>query len=359
MSRRTDLASDDSFMAIALREARKGVGLTSPNPPVGAVVVRDGCVLGKGWHHRAGEAHAEREAIADAGGPAAIRGATIYVTLEPCSTHGRTPPCVDALVEGGLARVVWAMDDPNPNHAGRAAALLEAAGCAVTRGVRQAEAAELLAPWTKSITTGLPWVIAKAGLSLDGKITRPRGEGQWLTSEAARADAMRRRRRVDAIVVGAETVRRDDPALTLRPPRPGKEQPWRVVLTRSGRLPTAAQLFTDEHRERTLVFQKQDLEAVLRELVSRGVVSVLVEGGGTILAQAFAGGWVDEVCFYYAPRLCGTGRPVIDAAFFSGGSVALQKVKWKAIGDNARLTARVVPKPPPFQQDPVSESQPA
>lgn len=341
MARGVDQTLDEAWMALALREARKGVGLTSPNPPVGAVIVRDGRVLGKGWHRRAGAPHAEREAIADAGGPEAVRGATLYVTLEPCSTHGRTPPCVEGIVEAGLARVVWAVDDPNPPHAGRAAALLEAAGCQVTRGVRADEAAALLAPWAKTITIGWPWVIAKVGMSLDGKITRPRGEGQWLTSEAARADAMQLRRRVDAIVVGAETVRLDNPALTVRPPRPGKEQPWRVVLTRSGRLPKAARLFTDEYRERTLVFHRTSWGEVWRDLVARGVVSVLIEGGGTILAQAFAGGWVDEVCFYYAPRLCGTGRPVIDAAYFAGGSVALEDVKWKMIGNNARLTARV------------------
>ncbi len=334
---------DETFMALALREARKGVGLTSPNPPVGAVVVRGGEVLGKGWHRRAGEPHAEREAIAAAGGTAAVHGATLYVTLEPCSTHGRTPPCVEAIVEGGFSRVVWAVDDPNPAHAGRAAALLAAAGIAVTRGVRETEGAALLAPWAKAITTGLPWVIAKAGLSLDGKITRPRGEGQWLTSEAARADAMALRRRADAILVGAETVRRDDPALTLRPPRPGKEPPWRVVLTRSGRLPETARLFTDEHRDRTLVFRKQGLEPVLRDLAQRGVVTVLIEGGGTILAQAFAAGLVDEVCFYFAPLLCGTGRPVIDPAYFAGGSVVLPDVKWRSIGDNLKLTARMRP----------------
>jgi len=333
---------DRAFMALALREARKGAGLTSPNPPVGAVVVSpSGTVLGKGWHHRAGEPHAEREAITAAGGPAACLGSTVYVTLEPCSTHGRTPPCVDALLEAGVARVVWALDDPNPAHAGRAGALLTARRVAVTRGVLEEEAAALLAPWRKFITTGRPWVIAKAGLSLDGKLTRPRGEGQWITSERARADAQKLRRRADAIVIGAETLRKDDAALTLRPPRPGKEQPWRVILSTSGRLPRQARVFTDEHRERTLVAGGEPLPEILRGLAARGVVTVLIEGGGTVLAQAFAQDLVDEAVFYVAPLLCGTGRPLLDAGYFAGGSVRLTGVAWKTLGDNVRLSGLV------------------
>ena len=330
---------DHEMMGLALREARKGIGLTSPNPPVGAVVVSpEGIPLGRGWHHRAGEPHAEREAIAAAGGPSACRGATLFVTLEPCSTHGRTPPCVDALIESGIARVVWAVDDPNPSHAGRASEILAAAGVHVERGVRAEEASELLAPWRTFITRGRPWVIAKAGISLDGKLTRPRGEGQWITNDLARADALRLRRRVDAIMVGAETVRKDNPALTLRPPRPGKPQPWRVVLSRSGRLPAEARIFTDDHRDRTLVAGGDPLPEILASLAARGVVSVLIEGGGTVLAQAFAQELVDEVVMYVAPLLCGTGRPVIDPAYFAGGSVRLHRASWKTFGDNVRLS---------------------
>ncbi len=333
---------DDRFMALALREARKGVGLTSPNPPVGAVIVSPaGEVIGRGWHRRAGAPHAEPKAISDSGGAAACRGATLYVTLEPCSTHGRTPPCIDAIREAGIARVVWAVDDPNPAHAGRAREALIAHGIAVTSGAGEAEAAALLAPWRTFITTGRPWVIAKAGLSLDGKLTRPRGESQWITSEAAREDARRLRWRADAIMVGAETVRKDNPSLTLRPARPGKPQPWRVVLTHSGRLPPDARLFTDEHRERTLVLQGQPLPDALAALAERGVVTVLIEGGGTLLAQAFARQLVDEAVFYIAPLLCGAGRPVIDPAFFAGGSASLTGVRWKTIGDNARVSGLV------------------
>lgn len=325
-------------MRLALREARRGVGLTSPNPPVGAVIVRGGQVIGRGWHRRAGLPHAEVEAIRSAGGPAAVRGADVYVTLEPCSTTGRTPPCVEALREAAPARVLWAMDDPNPSHAGRAASLLREAGIGCERGLLATEVSALLAPWRKFITTGLPWVVAKAGVSLDGKITRPPGEDRWITSVAARADAMRLRRACDAVLIGAETLRQDDPALTLRPARPGKPQPWRVVLTRSGRLPEHARLFTDEFRERTVVIRGRGVEAVLRDLAGRGVVNLLVEGGGGVLAEFFAGGWVDQVVFYMAPLLCGAGRPVIDPSGYSGGSIPLREVKLRMIGDNWRIS---------------------
>jgi diaminohydroxyphosphoribosylaminopyrimidine deaminase/5-amino-6-(5-phosphoribosylamino)uracil reductase len=329
--------TDEAMMRLALREARKGVGLTSPNPPVGAVVARAGKVLGSGWHRRSGEPHAEIEAITAAGGRTKVRGATVFVTLEPCSTRGRTGPCVEALIEAEVARVVWSVDDPNPAHAGRAAARLRRSGIEVTRGVLAEAAGGLLAPWTKWMTTGTPWVIAKAAVSLDGRITRPPGEGQWLTGERARADAMKLRRRADAILIGAGTLRADDPALTLRPPVRGKPQPWRVVLTNSGDLPAGAKLFTDAHRERTLIFRGRALDTVLRELGARGVVTVLIEGGGVVLAQAFAAELVDEVIFYVAPLLCGGGRPLINPEQFSAGSVALRHVKARMVGADMRI----------------------
>ena len=333
-------AEDAIFMHRAMREARKGIGLTSPNPPVGAILVRKGGIVGHGWHRKAGGPHAEIEALNSA--RQSPKGATLYVTLEPCSTHGRTPPCTDAIVAAGIRRVVYACTDPHGVHDGRARSILEKAGIEVTVGVGETEGCELLRPWTKFITRRLPWVIAKAGMSLDGKITRPPGEGQWLTDETARADAMKLRRRCDAILVGAETVRRDNPSLTLRPPVPAKTQPWRVVLTKSGRLPPDARLFTDDHRERTLVFKSQPLERVLSSLATEhGVVTVLIEGGGTIFAQAFAHRLVDEVCFYTAPMLCGTGRPVIDAGHFVGGSVTFENVRWKPVGNAIRCSGLV------------------
>jgi diaminohydroxyphosphoribosylaminopyrimidine deaminase/5-amino-6-(5-phosphoribosylamino)uracil reductase len=327
-------------MRLALAEGRRGEGLTSPNPCVGAVLVRNEVLISAGWHRQAGGPHAEVDALRDAD----ARGATLYVTLEPCSTHGRTPPCVQAIIAAGVARVVWGADDPNPNHAGAARKILTDAGIEVATGILEEESRELIAPFAKRITTGLPWVIAKAGMSLDGRITRPAGEGRWLTGEAARADAMKLRVRCDAIIVGAETVRRDDPSLTLRGTEipPGKKQPWRVVLTRSGDVPAAARVFTDEHRERTLVMQGLTLGEALRDLAVRGVMDVLIEGGGQVLATAFSERLVDEVVFYTAPLISGSGRPVVDAGAFAGGSVGLRFVSADKIGDDVRITALVV-----------------
>ncbi len=333
-------ATDARWMAQALAEARQGLGLTSPNPAVGAVVVRAGVLLGAGHHRRAGGPHAEIEALAQARAacPDQVRGATIYVTLEPCSTHGRTPPCTGAIMEAGLARVVYGSSDPNPAHQGRARELLRAQGIAVSAGVLEKECDELIRPFRKWITTGLPYIIAKAGQTLDGRLTRPPGEPQWITSEAARAHGRQLRARVDAILVGAETVRRDNPRLTLREAsQEGKAQPWRVILSRGGELPPEAHVFTDEFRERTLVLNSKDFAEVARELARREMTSVLVEGGGIILGQAFAAHCVDEAHWYLAPRFCGGGRPALDGPLLEP-SVAMTGVTITPLGDNVLVS---------------------
>jgi diaminohydroxyphosphoribosylaminopyrimidine deaminase/5-amino-6-(5-phosphoribosylamino)uracil reductase len=338
---------DERFMRLALREAERGLGLTSPNPCVGAVLVKHGRVLAKGYHRRAGCPHAEIEALRALRSAGSASGATLYVTLEPCSTHGRTPPCVEAIIAAGIARVVIGAIDPNPSHAGRGVEILRAAGLEVEWGVLEAECRELNVAFNKWIVTRRPWVIAKAGLSLDGRIARPPGEGQWLTSEASRADAQRLRLRADAIVIGANTLRADDPRLTVRglPEAEEKVQPWRVVIS-SGKnpLPKKAQLFTDEHRERTLVFRGQTLAAVLRELGKKHAVTcVLIEGGTRVLGEAFDKRLVDEVCFYLAPLLCGGpavavgGRGVREAA----EAPPLREVRYKRIGDDVRMSGYV------------------
>ncbi len=337
---RTD---DEKFMRLALREAAKGVGRTSPNPSVGAVIVKSGRVIAKGWHRCAGGPHAEIEALRALKRSALARGATIYVTLEPCCTHGRTLPCTGAIVEAGLARVVVGATDPNPKHAGRGFAILKKAGVAVTVGILAEKCSALNTGFNKWIATGMPLVIAKAGLSLDGRLTRPPGEGRWLTCEEARADAMRLRAHVDAILVGAGTVRADDPRLTVRGLRGAAiRQPWRVVLTRGGRLPADAHLFSDARRERTLVFRGKSLRAVLRDLGGRGCTSVMFEGGGVLLGSAFDEGLVDRVHFYFAPMLCG-GPDVIGGrgAGSTGESLRLHNVAFRKIGSDIRMTADV------------------
>ena len=274
--------------------------------------------------------------------PEMARGATIYVTLEPCSTHGRTPPCVEAIVRAGFRRVVIGAIDPNPAHAGRGVDLLRAAGVAVTAGVLEAECRELNAAFNHWIVTKTPLVIAKAGMSLDGRLTRPPGEGQWLTSAAARADAQKSRAQVDAILIGAGTLRADNPRLTVRGVK-GARQPWRVVLTRSGRLPKEAHLFTDEHRERTLVYRGQSLRAVLRDLGKKQITSVLIEGGGRVLGEAFDRKLVQRVQFYVAPLLCG-GPDVVLGGRGVGATIEaplIRHPRYDKLGGDLRLTGEV------------------
>lgn len=335
--------TDDHFMRLALCEARKGIGRTAPNPPVGAVIVKDDVLLGSGWHRAAGQPHAEREALADAYGKHgrdAVRGSTVYVTLEPCSTSGRTPPCTQGLVEAGVARVVYACVDRNPNHAGRADALLTEAGIQVTSGVLQSEAEEILRPFFKVRATGLPWVIWKTAMSLDGRITRPPGESQWLTGEAARADVQRLRSTVDAILTSGETVRRDKPALTIRVPEllDGRPQPWRVVFTDHPQtLPQDAPLFTDEWSDRTLIRPGRDLEETMRRLASeQGVLTAMTEAGGVFSAALFAAGLVDEVVVYQAPMLCGGPSPAL-AGEGLAGSQRLKETEFIRLGDDLRF----------------------
>jgi diaminohydroxyphosphoribosylaminopyrimidine deaminase/5-amino-6-(5-phosphoribosylamino)uracil reductase len=332
------------FMRAALKEALKGVGATSPNPTVGAVIVKHGRILSRGWHRQAGQPHAEVEALRALAAPGHARGATLYVTLEPCSTHGRTPPCTDAIISAGFKRVVVGATDPHPSHAGRGLELLKQNGIEVLCGVLEPECRRINRAFFKWITTGRPWVIAKAGMSLDGRITRVPGEGQWLTGPAARRDAHRLRALSDAVLVGAGTVRADDPSLTVRsvPLPAGKQQPWRVVVTRSGDLPQGARLLSDEFQARTRVFQNRPLADVLAELGrDYKTTTVLAEGGGTLLANLFAEGLVDEVCFYIAPLLCGGPSLAVAETGLQLDAIPLADVEVQKLGRDLRLSAVV------------------
>ena len=294
--------------------ARLGSGLTLPNPRVGAVLVRGGRILGEGYHQRAGSAHAEVNAVADAEKRGhSVEGATLYVTLEPCSTHGRTPPCTGLILRKKITRVVFAATDPNPAHAGAATRLLRAAGVAVSSGVLAEEAAVLNRDFNWWIVQHRPWVVAKMALSLDGRIVTPKGDDRWLTSPAARTVAHELRWESDAILVGAETARQDNPRLTVRlPGRWGKLQPWRIVVTRSGNLPRQLHLFSDRYRDRTLVFRGRPLAEVVAALGAWGISHLLIEGGGKILTEAFKEGLVNEVAFFIAPAVMGTVPRALD-----------------------------------------------
>ncbi len=333
---------DERFMRAALREARRGLGHTSPNPAVGAVIVRGGRIIARGFHRQAGMPHAEIEALRALKNPALADGATIYVTLEPCSTHGRTPPCVEAIIGAKFARVVIGTVDPNPAHAGRGIELLRAAEIKVTHGVLEAGCRELNAAFNHWIVTRLPLVIAKAGMSLDGRLTRPPGEGQWLTSAAARADVHQLRAQVDAILIGAGTLRADNPRLTVRGV-PGARQPWRVVVAGREPLRRDAHVFTDEHRDRTLVYRGKSLRAVLRDLGKRQITSVMIEGGTRVLGEAFDKRLVDRVQFYLAPLLCGGPAVVVGGkgAGCTADSLALENPRYTRIGPDLRLDATI------------------
>ena len=271
----TSQADRERFMSIALLEGRKGLGLTSPNPPVGAVLVdSDDRILGKGYHLRAGTPHAEIHAINNATeqfGAEALRGADLYVTLEPCSTEGRTPACCDAIIEAGIGRVFVGTTDPNPDHAGAAIPILKEAGIEVSVGLLEEDANYLIRFFRRRIETGLPWVIAKTALTLDGHTTLPPERGPWISSEQSREDVQFLRRQVDAILVGGETVRADNPRLTLRGKfAEGREQPERIVVTATKDLPQDAGLFNDEFADRTHVYHGQPLEKVLKDLGKAG-----------------------------------------------------------------------------------------
>lgn len=326
----------EKWMRAALREAAKGVGKTSPNPAVGAVIVREGRIVARGFHRRAGEPHAEIEALrALRDGTAS--GATLCVTLEPCSTRGRTPPCTEAIVAAGFARVVIGALDPNPAHAGRAVGILKRAGIEVVAGVMESECTAMNRAFNKWIVTRMPLVIAKAALSLDGRITRRVEEGRWITSPSSRADAQKLRAGVDAILVGAQTIRDDDPRLTVRDFSVEK-QPWRVVLSR-GDLPKSARVLTDEHRERTIVYRGKTLREALRDLGAREVTSVLIEGGTRVLGEAFDERLVDEVQFYIAPLLLGGPKVAVGGrgAGSTADSVRLSNPRYEQVGQDVRL----------------------
>lgn len=338
------MESDESWMQLAIEEAEKGVGLTSPNPAVGAVIVKEGKILGKGWHRKAGLPHAEREAIADVKSRHSadvMAGSTIYVTLEPCSTHGKTPPCTQGILDAGISRVVYGAEDPNPGHVGAARQILESAGVEVLTGVCQNSCEDLIRGFAKVQRTGLPWVMIKSAVSLDGKITRPLGEGQWLTSPESRDVVQRLRFESDAIITGGNTLRKDDPALTVRSTHlPDKEQPWRMVVTqgKAMALPAGAQLFTDQYKDRTLVQEDGDLVAGLKKLVELGCNTVMVEAGGKLLSAYLNAGLVDEAVMFYAPMITGGPDWGIDSL---GEAVSLRNQEFIQIGNDVMLRTRL------------------
>jgi diaminohydroxyphosphoribosylaminopyrimidine deaminase/5-amino-6-(5-phosphoribosylamino)uracil reductase len=359
---------DERLMQRALTLARRGLGKTSPNPVVGAVLVRKGRVVAEGWHKRAGGPHAEILALRGV----KARGTTLYVTMEPCCTWGKTPPCTEAIIAAGVKRVVVATLDPNPRHNGRGLTVLRRAGIRVEAGLLADQATALNEAFNKWITTGIPFVIAKAAISLDGKIATRTGDSKWITSETARRQSHKLRSYVDAIMVGANTIIRDDPQLTVRHGVRGK-RPWRVVVDGRGRCPRFARLFTDAYRQRTIVLTTShspahwrknlgnlgvqvlvmkgrtariNLRTALRALGKMKITSVLVEGGGDLLGSLFDNLLVDKVALFYAPIVIGgrEGVAVVGGEGSSGikSSLRLVDCHWRRIGkDEMLVEARI------------------
>jgi diaminohydroxyphosphoribosylaminopyrimidine deaminase / 5-amino-6-(5-phosphoribosylamino)uracil reductase len=318
-----ELSIDERWMRVALTEAARGLGRCSPNPAVGAAIVRDGDLKATGYHRQAGQPHAEIEALRALAHSDDARNATIYVTLEPCSTTGRTPPCTDAIIAAGFRRVVVGAVDPNPVHQGRGLQQLKQAGIEVTAGVLETECRDLNVGFNRWITSRMPWVIVKFAQSLDGRITRRPDENQTITGPAAKHRVQELRATVDAILVGAETVRTDNPRLTVRG-IPDARQPWRVIVTRTGDLPKNAHVFTDEHKDRTVVSQSQPWRGVFAELGRREITRCLVEGGSNVLGQLLDEGWIDEVWSFTAPILVGGDKPSIGGSGVQSNETAFR-----------------------------------
>ena len=321
--------TDEKFMREALRIARNAEGCTSPNPLVGAVIVKDGKIIAEGWHRQAGTPHAEIHALNMAGDLS--RGATLYVTLEPCSHFGRTPPCTQAIINAGISRVVAAMSDPNPKVAGHGFELLRAAGIAVEVGLLEAEARRLNEVFLKWITRRLPFVTMKFACTLDGKIATVAGESQWISSEESRRFTHHLRDISDAILVGVGTVLADNPSLTTR--LVVGKNPVRVIVDSNARTPLESKVVADKSA-RTIVavtanappdkvralklrgvevitagnFERVDLTALMHALAEREITSVLVEGGGTIHFSMLRARLVDKVLAFIAPKLIGGSR---------------------------------------------------
>ena len=328
-----DRAVAEFFMRLALREAAKGVGRTSPNPAVGAVLVKNGRVVARGHHSRAGGPHAEVVALR-AAGPRA-RGADLYTTLEPCDHYGRTPPCSVAVLEAGVRRVFVGSRDPNPLVNGKGIARLRRGGAEVVSGVLEAECDALNAPWFRYITAGRPWVTLKAAVTLDGKLATRTGDARWVTGPEARARVHRLRDRVDAVLVGSGTALADDPLLTTRLPRGKGHDAIRVVLDTRLTLPPSLRLFHPESPPLTLVAtgsreqrrfgpgveivrcrtqgKRVDLADLLHKLAERGITHLLVEGGAEVHQAFLAAGLVDRVVLYIAPKVLGGGKDWLGA----------------------------------------------
>jgi diaminohydroxyphosphoribosylaminopyrimidine deaminase/5-amino-6-(5-phosphoribosylamino)uracil reductase len=381
----TRTEKDLHYMRRALTLAKRGYGTTSPNPMVGAVLVKNGKIIGQGWHHQAGEPHAEIEALRNAEKRGeTVRGSTLYVTLEPCCTHGRTPPCTDAIIRAGIKRVMVGAVDQNPRHHGKAFSILKRAGIVATHGPLERECEVLNEAFSHWIVHRTPLVTVKVAMTLDGKIATASGESKWITGERARTYAMKLRLRADAILVGINTVLADNPSLTFRKLASDSKirtdkKLRRIILDSHARTPLNAKVATDKNSLLTTIVvsatapktrikklarhvqvivaplarpsskgasAKIDLPWLLKRLGAENVTGLLVEGGGEINASFLMPGLVQRIAFFYAPKVLG-GRDSLKAVAGDGASrleetLNLENLEWRRLGPDWLLTARVV-----------------
>ncbi|MCD6336540.1 MAG: bifunctional diaminohydroxyphosphoribosylaminopyrimidine deaminase/5-amino-6-(5-phosphoribosylamino)uracil reductase RibD [Candidatus Latescibacteria bacterium] len=356
------MTEDEHFMKRALWLSERARGQTSPNPLVGAVLVRDGRVVGEGYHRRAGESHAEVVALDRAGDLA--QGATLYVSLEPCCHYGRTPPCVDRIIERGVSEVVCALIDPDPRVSGRGIEKLREAGIEARLGVLEEAARKTNEVYLKYITTGMPFVTLKLAQSLDGRIATSSGDSKWITGERARRFVHRLRSQVDAVMVGVETVIQDDPQLNVRWVK-GKH-PLKIVLDSRLRIPMAAQVFGGERtilatterssEEKRRLIEKGaqvwilpeqdghvDLTEVMRKAGREGITSILIEGGSKVATSAIKAGVVDKLLIFIAPKLIGAGTDAVGDLGIARieEAIELEDVKLRKIGEDVLYRAMI------------------
>lgn len=358
-------ADDHKFMSRALHLAKKGIYTTAPNPNVGCVIVKEGEIIGEGWHEKAGEAHAEIHAVKQAGNKA--EGATAYVTLEPCCHHGKTPPCTEALIKAKVSRVVAAMIDPHSKVAGQGLKQLESAGIFVESGLLEEQATALNLGFIKRMQKRLPYVRCKLAMSLDGRTAMASGESKWITSAAAREDVQRLRARSGAILTGVGTVLADDPSMTVRL-KGIDSQPLRVVVDTNLSMPTDAKMLKEQGKTVLMTCSADesvtqvltdagadihmmpycntsvDLKSVLQQLSDMSINDVLLETGATLSGAMLQAGLIDEIIIYMAPVLMGNnarGLFALPALDSMQDKIELDIIEQRLVGQDIRLTAKV------------------
>lgn len=358
-----------NYMTLALNLAKRGLGRTEPNPMVGAVLVRNGAIVGKGYHRAAGHPHAEVEAIVSAGQKA--EGADLYVTLEPCNHHGKTPPCSEAILKAGIKRVFFGMADPNPSVKGGGAQALAGAGLEVHGPILEERCRALNEVFLKNVNHSRPFVTLKMAMSLDGKIATRSGHSQWITSQESRLDGHRLRDRVSAIMIGVGTLLSDNPSLTTRLPNKKGRDPIRIVVDSQLRTPPDSNIFNRDSKARVIIAcgkspsperaglleaqgatiietrggEKVDLDQLMDLLYEASITSLLIEGGATIAWAGLNAGLVDRCVFYYAPKIIGGAK----APTGVGGegvdrldeAILLEEIKMRRVGPDLRVTGRI------------------